>query len=878
MKKITKKLLCCMLSALLAFGAAIPAFAAEEADTTPVIVINDIDFNPIYNTEDGTKVFDFADLKYDILFTDGFSANITDMFTADFIEQVTTGGISILDLALLLLDNFGFGTDIMALAGKVLEVVTPLLGDLENIDITAILSEIDFKQYAEDIKNDMTATINNMKLLAMNDDGTPANENIGIYTYEESLEELYSIDAESAAAITGNIADKIADTVGYEYTYIYNYDWRLDPVENAAKLSDYIDTVLENSGAEKVSILSEGYGSVIATTYLAENDDAAEYVDNFVTVASEFLGTSVAGDFFKGDIVNELTSINRYSSAYIRYTNDISDNPMTAYLTWLINYILNNELEIQALCHKVKGVVSDIYDFAKYSEIIDKIAKMPGLWALVPTYDYDEALENIYGENEPAIIDMLDTFKDYQYDFESILVDAKDNGINVYIVASWDLQIMPIGENTDIQSDGVVDTEYASFGATCIDLNDVGDATKAVQCIDDGHTHMSRNYDMLSPLHAEAGICSYIDASTCALPENTWFIKNMKHGTFAYESNSTDFLVWLITSDTERTVWQKAEYKQFMSYNRYINPGILNSDGLVADNNSQPGGYLLGDVNLDGVVTSLDAMLAYDAVLGSYEIEEGSIPFANTDVDFDLELTDADAKKILEISAGLVPSMQSGIKFDYESENNTLEASDYEIELRPEYNSAKNQLELTLVVLDAKGSYNGNFVVKYDTEMFKFASSDASELKYGAAVAGGPEDVDGTLTYAYASYKAISAKDCDENCDLVIGTCYLTVSREIKATAITAGASYFYDDEELVYVEPIKIDLDEDFFFMLGDADNNRVISAADARTILRIAAKLEEATDDDMFRRCDVDCNGVITAQDARLALRASAKIQDKF
>lgn len=879
MKKITKKLLCCLLSTLLVFTTAIPAFAEEEADTTPVIIINDIDYNPIYNTDDGTKVFDFADFKYDILFTDGFSANITDMFSADFIEQITTGGISALDLALLLLDNLGFSTDIMGLAGKIIELITPLMGDIENIDIAEIISQIDFKQYAEDIKNDMSAAVANMKLLAMNDDGTPKNNNIGIFTYEESLDELYGIDAEVAAAISGNLADKIADTVGYEYTYIYNYDWRLDPIENAAKLSDYIDGVLANSGAEKVSILSEGYGSVIATTYLAENEDASDFVKNFVTVSSEFLGTSVAGDFFKGNIVNELTSINRYSSAYIRYTNDVSDNPITSYLTWLINYILNNEWEIQALCHKIKGVVSDVYDYIKFEGIVNEIAKMPGMWALVPAFDYDEALENIYGEAEPVIIDQLNTYKDYQYDFESILVDAKDSGINVYVVASWDLQIMPIGENTDIQSDGVVDTEYASFGATCIDLNDVGDATKAEQCIDDGHTHMSRNYDMLSPLHKYAGICSYIDASTCALPENTWFIKNMKHGTFAYESNSTDFLVWLITSDTERTVWQDAAYKQFMTYNRFINPGILNSDGLIADNNSQPGGYLLGDVNLDGHITSLDAKIAYDAVLGSYEIEEGSIPFANADVDFDLEITDADAKLILEISSGLVSTMQSGIKFNYDAENNGLEESEYEIELRPVYNPAKNQLELTLVVLDAKGSYNGNFVVKYDTDMFTFSSAEASEMKYGAAVAGGPEDVDGTLTYSYASYKAITAKDCDENGDLVIGTCYLTVSREIKATSVDAGAAYFYnEDDQPVFVEPVTLELDEDFFFMLGDADNNRIISASDARTILRIAAKLENAADDNMFRRCDVNCDGEITAIDARLALRASAKLQDKF
>ncbi len=880
MKNISQRLLCCLMSLILVFGTGISAFAAEDADLTPVVIINDIDRNPIYNTDDGTKVFDFSDYKFDILFTSGFSANITDMFSAEFIEQITSGGISALDLVMLLMDNFGFGSDIMSVAGKVLELITPLMGslDFDNLDINEIISQINFKQYAEDLKNEMAAAVNNMKLLAMNDDGTPKNVNIGIITYNESLEYYYDTDPDAAAAISGEIADKIAENIGYENTYIFTYDWRLDPIENAAKLDEYIDNLKSTTGAEKVSVLSEGYGSVVATTYLAENEDASESIHNFVTVSSEFLGTSLVGDYFKGDIVNEFSNITRFSSAYIRYTNDISDNPMTAYITWLLNYILNNEWEIQALCHKIEEVVSDIEFFLKLSGVTSEIAKMPGLWALVPAYDYDDALANIYGEDEPLFIDTLNTFKDYQYDFETILVDAKDSGINIYVVAAWDLQILPIGENSAVQSDGIVDTEYASFGATCIALNDVADATAAEQVVDDGHMHMSENYDMLTPWYAYGGICRYIDASTCALPENTWFIKNMKHGTFTYDSNSTDFLLWLITAETERTIWQDAAYKQFMNYNRYLVPGILNSDGLIADN-SPSGGYLLGDVNLDGEITSLDAKLAYDAVNGKYDIEPDSVPFANADVDFDLEITEEDAKIILDISAGLVSDMQSGIDFEYTAEQGGLDKSEYEIELRPEYNPAKNQLELTLVVLNAKGSYNGNFVVKYDTEMFTYASSTASAISNGGATAGGPDGVDGTLTYAYASYKAITAKDCDDDGNLVIGTCYLDVAREIKpTTTITAGASYFYDDETLVFVTPTSIELDEEFFFMLGDADNNRYISAYDARLILRIAAKLDKPSDEMMFRRCDVDGDGVITAKDARLVLRASAKLIDYF
>ena len=162
--------------------------------------------------------------------------------------------------------------------------------------------------------------------------------------------------------------------------------------------------------------------------------------------------------------------------------------------------------------------------------------------------------------------------------------------------------------------------------------------------------------------------------------------------------------------------------------------------------------------------------------------------------------------------------------------------------------------------------------------MFTYSSGSESELKNGSATAGGPEGVDGTLTYAYASYKAITAKDCDEDGNLVVGTCYLDVAKEIIPTTVTAGASYFYDDETVVFVEPVSVELDEEFFFMLGDADNNRYLSAYDARLILRIAAQLDEPTDEVMFRRCDVDGDGVITAKDARLVLRASAKLIDYF
>ena len=61
--------------------------------------------------------------------------------------------------------------------------------------------------------------------------------------------------------------------------------------------------------------------------------------------------------------------------------------------------------------------------------------------------------------------------------------------------------------------------------------------------------------------------------------------------------------------------------------------------------------------------------------------------------------------------------------------------------------------------------------------------------------------------------------------------------------------------------------------YSLGDVNNDGKITAADARTILRAAARLETLTDVQSLA-ADIDKNGKVTASDARIALRISAKL----
>ena len=152
MKNIFKRFLCCMLSIVLVIGSGISVFAADETDVTPVIVVNDINFNPIYNTDDGSVVFNFNDYYFDILFTSGFSSEIMDLFSPEIMEQITSGEMATLDIVMLLIDYLGFSGDINNIVNKLLEIVTSIMGstDAEGFDIQAIIANIDFNQYAED--------------------------------------------------------------------------------------------------------------------------------------------------------------------------------------------------------------------------------------------------------------------------------------------------------------------------------------------------------------------------------------------------------------------------------------------------------------------------------------------------------------------------------------------------------------------------------------------------------------------------------------------------------------------------------------------------------------------------------------------------------
>lgn len=611
--KISRKVISCILAVVMLLGISATAFAAEKYNGNPVIVINGIENNPIYANPGATgasKLFPPSDLSMYAMTAELLVSGIVSIASGEY-KEIT---------------NYVVGSDIYE--------------SLEGIQL--------------------------------NRDGTSKNENIGPKTYTHSLSYYYTDP--DYDTIIGSIGKGMGDRLGYENVYVFTYDWRLSPIESAAKLDEFIQTVKANSRKDRVSIISEGYGSSVATAYLAEYyENATADVDNFVTVNSAAMGTSLIGDIFTGRLAHSVmpSAVTTTSSALIRYSNDFSDNPITWFAQWLVNYILNRNWEVQSLVFSINNMMGHELDHLYDAYLRDMLKNFTGLWALVPVEYYDDAMDFMFmsddstsGDFNADLQERIQAYKNIQESAAEILTKASSEGININVVSSWDLQLIPIGDNSasdeelfglSAQSDGLIDTYYSSFGCYTIPLNDVGAAgqnkdQRNLEGECENHNHLNAVYDTLDPEHDLGAICHYLDASTCALPDNTWFIRNMKHGSFDTASNAMNFLEYLVTAEKTLTVYSSnGIYDQFMAYNRYVKPGFLMVADIVIE---EP--YLLGDVNCDGKVTAADARLALRI---SSQIDEmpanGSVVFKNTDINGDGHITAADARIILRCASGL---------------------------------------------------------------------------------------------------------------------------------------------------------------------------------------------------------------------------------
>lgn len=359
-------------------------------------------------------------------------------------------------------------------------------------------------------------------------------------------------DAMGAMALdgNGNSAENVSVKLemptdpghGKGLQYYFHYDWRLDPVEIAGQLDDYVQYIKELTGHDQVNFRASSMGGVVTLAYF--NEYGYEDVDACIFQSCPLLGTDVAGDLLSRKLALD-------SRALLDYATD-GYPPFNTGDTML--WFLFNFLYYSGLVDIVLGAGETLLDELEtkvFDELLTPVfGTLLGLWAFVPDRSYEEAKAiNLDPETQAGLIAKADYYHyNIQCRADEILNGAIDNGVRVMIVAGYNIQRTPLVESLDNNSDATVDTKYASAGATVAPLNGtLGE--DYVQCNDDcGHNHLSPD--------------GVIDASTCILPEHTWFIKDMLH------SNAHDGIMemyyWFMYSDEYYDVWSNPMYTQFL--------------------------------------------------------------------------------------------------------------------------------------------------------------------------------------------------------------------------------------------------------------------------------------------------------------------------
>ena len=445
--------------------------------------------------------------------------------------------------------------------------------------------------------------------IACNPDGTVKHPEVQLkYQFPESVA-TYGVETVGQAdAFDKQILYGAIDAVGADKVYVYGLDWRLNPMDVADELNAWIQHIKEVQGCDKVSIAGISMGGAMVSAYLAKygTDD----VSNVTMISSAFTGLSYVGELYQGHVqIDEDGLYNMLNAALGADT-------------------LSRICGSTGLVKQALALIDDLYAAEQdriFTEcLVPAFGYNPGMWSFVPSENYDAAKEFMFAHMDSTdaqkleLSAKLDAYHLAQANVEQTLKNAKAAGVNVAITSNYNFQIAPVAATAKQTSDQVIETVHTSGYATCANLGETLPAS-----VKDGKY---------------VSVDRVIDASTCFLPDNTWFIKNMQHVGFDNSQNQCKFYAWLMTTDKQVTVNSNPDYPQFMLYNDETK--VLS-----------PLSMLRGDVNFDGKVNLVDARITLRYVHSLATLS----PLAKeaADMDGNSKISHTDVQMILNVYAGV---------------------------------------------------------------------------------------------------------------------------------------------------------------------------------------------------------------------------------
>lgn len=334
--------------------------------------------------------------------------------------------------------------------------------------------------------------------------------------------------------------------------YWFRYDWRLDPMETADEFNSYIKDIKKSTGCEKVGIAATCLGTNVVMAYVSKygvEDIQGIGMDGSVVGGAEILSEVICAKF---DVD---------PPALMRILQDVEGLGMFS-----IDEFIMETIDMLVQTGLLEGVISTTENIF-YDKLVEGTTSAlalstfytwPNYWACVSPEDYESAKYYVFGEEGSekrikyaGLIEKLDNYdREVRQRIPELVQKIKEGGANFGVISKYGYQIIPICASSDKVSDQFASVERSSFGATTSSVYETLTDEYIAQRISEGKGHY------ISP-------DKHIDASTCLIPDSTWFIKGSSHSNWTtYELK---ILYEVASADRQLTI-NDFPYTQFMVY------------------------------------------------------------------------------------------------------------------------------------------------------------------------------------------------------------------------------------------------------------------------------------------------------------------------
>lgn len=431
----------------------------------------------------------------------------------------------------------GFGATTLAIDGEAVfppttEEILAAIG-LDDLSFAHVKSEIEKWTAEKGYVAQLSAIVSRiLEPVRMNPDGSSVYDVKPIVSGAEntSLAAFKADDMLDYVPYTGSEfldMESIGEKIGDENVFNFTYDWRLDYNDTADELKEYIDDVLELTGADRVSIYSISQGSMVVGQYLYKYADLGQ-TDNVV-----FDTPVLGGTTFVTDIIDTDTYI----------TIDLKT------VLALLSDILHTETDLTFIADLVDGIaiIKDAIDYGRTNVVLPPLKTCIAAWEMLPPDQYEKfsSIHLADEGNEKVAAKIEEFYSGFMSDITGTFEKAEANGATVSIKACTGTDLVL---TSDVYSDGIVDMKY-SCGAICAPWGETF-PEDYVQAVDNGKNSISPDRT--------------VDLSAGYWPQRTWVINGLLHGQIEWCPKSLALIETLLYTHDLKDAYSSYEFPQFM--------------------------------------------------------------------------------------------------------------------------------------------------------------------------------------------------------------------------------------------------------------------------------------------------------------------------